>query len=172
MELVGAGAHLLLFGGPSTLGATATTGGLLTGGLPALGSIATGLSLAGTAGATVSGVQSSIAQSKAAKAEAKSIRESAAFEEAQFRKRAQTLLAKQRAIGAGAGLDISSGSPLAIMLDSAREAEIEAQSIRRSGEIGAEGKKFESRLARGRIPGQVFGGVARGGSILSQWLRR
>lgn len=169
MELAAA-AHLLFFGAPATLGATATTGGLLTGGAAGLGSVATGLSLAGTAGKTLSDIQASRAGSRAARAEARSMRESAAFEEAQFRKRAAQLLAKQRAIGAASGVDISSGSPLTMMLDSAREAELEALSIRRSGEIGAEGKKFESRLARRRIPGQAFAGVAKTGSILSQWL--
>lgn len=136
------------------------------------GTIATTAAAAGTVGKTISGIQTSRAQSKAARAEAGSIRESAAFEEAQFRKRAAQVLAKQRAIGAASGIDISSGSPLAVMLDTAREAELEAQAIRRSGEIGVEGKKFESRLVRGRVPGQLFAGAAKTGTILSQWLGR
>ena len=69
-------------------------------------------------------------------------------------------------------MDISSGSPLLMMLDSAREAELETLSIRQGGEIGAQGKRFESELARRRIPGQAFAGIAKGGTILSEWLRR
>lgn len=134
--------------------------------------IAATTAVVGTAGQTIAGIQASRGQAKAARAEARSLRESAALEEGQFRKRAAQLLAKQRAIGAASGVDISSGSPLMIMLDSAREAELEALSIRRSGEIGAEGKKFESRLARGKIPGQAGAGIAKTGSILSEWLRR
>lgn len=170
MELAAA-THLLLFGAPEVLGATATTGGLLTGGA-GLSSVATGLSLAGIGGKTISDIQASRGQARAARAEARSLRESAVFEEGQFRKRAAQLLARQRAIGAASGVDISSGSPLTMMLDTAREAELEALSIRRSGEIGAEGKKLESRLARAKIPGQLFAGAAKTGSILSEWLRR
>lgn len=124
-----------------------------------------------TIGETVSGVMGSLSQSKAAKAEAESIRESAKFEERQFKKRAAEVLSKQRAIGAASGVDISSGSPLAIMLDTAREAALESLSIRRSGKIRSESKLFEGRLAKAQIPGQIFGGLAKGGSILGTWLK-
>ncbi len=108
----------------------------------------------------------------AAEAEAESLRQQAGFEERESRQRARRVIAKGRAVGAASGVDIGSGSPLLLELDSAREAELEAQAIRASGANRVAGKRFESRLARGRIPGVIFGGTARGGTILSEFLNR
>jgi hypothetical protein len=133
---------------------------------------ATALSLAGTAGQTFAQVQAAKGQAKAAEAEAASIREAAAFEETSFRRRAAQVMAKGRAIGAASGVDISTGSPLLLELDNARQAELEALNIRRTGQVGAAGKQFEAKLAKAAIPGIILGGVAQSGSVLSNWLAR
>ncbi len=127
--------------------------------------------LVGAAGSTLSGIQASRGQAKAADAEAKSLREQAAFDERESRQRARRVIAKGRAVGAASGVDIGSGSPLLLELESAREAELEAQAIRAGGRNRVAGKKFESRLARGRIPGQIAGGVFKAGTALSQFLK-
>jgi len=75
-------------------------------------------------------------------------------------------------VGSASGVNIGSGSSLLLELDSAREAELEAQAIKASRANRVAGKRFESRLARGRMPGTIFGGVARDGTILSQFLNR
>ena len=120
--------------------------------------------VASAAGSTLSSVQASRGQAKAAEAEAKSLREQAAFDERESRQRARRVIAKGRAVGAASGVDIGSGSPLLLELESAREAELEAQAIRAGGLNRVAGKKFESRLARGRIPGQIAGGVFKAGN--------
>jgi len=130
------------------------------------------IGVVGAIGQTISQVQASRGQAAAADAEAESIREQAAFEERESRQRSRRVIAKGRAIGAASGVDIGSGSPLLLELDSAREAELEAQAIKAGGANRIAGKRFESRLARGRIPGQIFGGFAKGGTILSQFLNR
>jgi hypothetical protein len=80
--------------------------------------------------------------------EAEAIAESAAFEERQARRKSTLILGKQRAIAAAAGVESSSGSPLLAELDSIRESEIEALSIRRVGQMGVVAKQYESELAK------------------------
>jgi len=126
----------------------------------------------GVLGQTLSGIQASRGQAAVAEAEAESIRQQAEFDERESRQRARRVIAKGRAIGAASGVDIGSGSPLLLELDSAREAELEAQAIRASGSNRVAGRQFEARLARGRIPGQIAGGVFRAGTILSQFINR
>ena len=145
------------------------------------------VSVAGTVASTVSSIRQQQSQAAFAEAEAEfreqeaaSVREAAEFEETQFRKRAARVVAKQRAIGAAAGFDISSGSPLLMELESTREEEIEAQNIRRTGRVSAAGKlfqakmsKFEARLSRGAIPGIAIGGAAKAGrTILDFYIKK
>lgn len=132
--------------------------------------LAAAVMILGTVGQTISSVQAARGQARAASAEASSIQEAAASEETQFRRRAAQLLAKGRAIGAASGVDISTGSPLLLELDNARQAELEALNIRRTGQVGAAGRLFEADLARRSIFGTVLGGAARTGSILSEWM--
>jgi hypothetical protein len=64
-------------------------------------------------------------------------------------------------------------------LDSVRQAELEAQNIRRGGNVAAASSRFESGLAKYRanyysssIAPAVIGNVAQGtGSVLSQWMK-
>jgi hypothetical protein len=68
---------------------------------------------------------------------------------------------------------------LMVELDTVRQAEMEAQNIRRGGAVGAASSRFESGLARYRsdyyrstIAPTIAGGVMQGtGSVLSSWLR-
>lgn len=140
--------------------------------------------VAGAAATTVSAVSQAQASSNAAKAEAAareaeaaSAREAAEYEETQFRRRAALLMGKNRAVAGATGLDISSGSPLLSELDTIEQTELEALNIRRTGEVSAQGREFEARLARQRgryarstIGPTVVGGVAQAGSsVLGSW---
>jgi len=141
-------------------------------------------SLVGVAGSTLSQAQSVRAASQAAEteagfreAEARSAEQVAAAEEAQDRRRTERIIAKQRAISAASGIDISSGSPLLQELDAAREAEISALTIRQRGAVQAQGLQGEASLGRFRaragkraLTGIAVGGGAKAGSILTSWL--
>lgn len=126
----------------------------------------------GTVGQTLSSIQAARGQARAADLEAESATQAAAFEETQFRRRAALAIAKGQAVGAAAGLDLTSGSPLLLDLENARQAELEALNIRRTGHVAASAKRFEAKLARNAIPGLVLGGLAKGGSLLSDFTRR
>lgn len=150
----------------------------------ALASLA--VSTVGVVGSTLSSIAQTNQQSAAAEAnaraagvEAQTLKDTAAFEETQQRRRTGLLLGKQAAISAASGVDITSGSPLFAELDNVRQAELEALNVRRTGQLGGSAKDFEARLARfqsdriqGNIPGIAFGGLAQGGSVLSQFLGR
>jgi hypothetical protein len=109
--------------------------------MPAIPFIAMGITAAG-------GVMSASAQSEegqmekiANEANAKVIEINASKEEIAKRRENQQILASQRTLYSKAGVDLSSGSPLLIMSQSAAEAEREAMDIRYSG-------KREGRLMR------------------------
>src|SRR3990170_4448062 len=139
--------------------------------------VALGVTLLAIAGQTYSSVQAAESQAKAYESEekareveAESMRQAAAYEEQQYRYRTAIAASKGRAIGAAAGLDISFGSPLFMDIENARQREIEALNIRRTGEVSASGKLYEARMAgygaratRAGVPGIVMGGVAQAG---------
>lgn len=77
-----------------------------------------------------------------ADAEAQNQISAAAYDEHQFRRRVALLMGKQAAIYGASGVDPSAGSPLVMTLDAVRQAEMEAQNIRRSGQMGADAALF------------------------------
>lgn len=123
----------------------------------------------GTMAQTGSGISAARAQSRAAREEARSALLSSGAEAERIRSRTRFDLGKQRATIAASGLDPSSGSPLEFMLESARQGELEAQTVRYGGEFRRRSKLAEAKLARRQIPGLAFGGLARTGSIMGQW---
>lgn len=124
--------------------------------------------LGGIAMQTFGGVQAASTAEDVSEFEAKAIETSTEAEEAEERKQTQRILARQRAIGAGAGIDISSGSPLLIQLDSAREAELSALNVRRRGEVAAAASRYRGQLAARTKGGTILGGAAKAGSLLTQ----
>jgi hypothetical protein len=145
--------------------------------------------IAGTGIATVSAVKQSKTQAAIAEATAESYdidaenkKTAAEYEENQFRRRAALLMGKQSAIFAASGIDPSSGSPLLQMLDTVKEAEMEAQNIRRTGQIGESAARFGSQVQRSLAGGYgnqtslfALGGgfqaMGQGTSALSSWMR-
>jgi hypothetical protein len=136
----------------------------------------------GVIAGTIQKVQSAQAEAKALEAEGKfaeaasvheaaSVRNAAAFQERQARRRGDILIGKQAAIGAAAGLDIASGSPLFAELENVRQLEMESLGITRSGENVAQSRlfegqfrrnmtKFQARAIRRQVPWMIVGGTA------------
>jgi hypothetical protein len=73
--------------------------------------------------------------------------EKAAYEEEQSRLRWKRLIGQQQALYAKAGVDISSGSPLLIMSQTAAEGELEALNIRYAGENEAQMQRWYGKRA-------------------------
>jgi len=63
-------------------------------------------------------------------------------------KQAETLKGKQRLAYAAAGVDISSGTPLDTMMQTARDAEMDAINIRKQGELTARNYYSDSEILR------------------------
>jgi hypothetical protein len=145
--------------------------------------------IAGTAVTTVAAVKQSKQQADVAESEAQILdaeatnkQAAADYEEHQFRRRAAILMGKQANIYGASGVDPSSGSPLVLTLDTVRQAELEAQNIKRTGQVGASASAFGANLQRyladrskGEIPFQALGGgltaFGQGASALSNWMK-
>lgn len=123
--------------------------------------LAAGLMGLGTVLQTVSEVQAANSRAKGARAEAKSIERQAAFTELQSRRQSAMAIGKMVATGAASGVDITSGSPLFMELDSVRQAELEALNIRHQGAQGAAAKRFEARMAKASRTGIIIGGATK-----------
>jgi hypothetical protein len=153
----------------------------------ALGIASVVVALIGVGLSTYAASEQAAAQRRAAKREekfreqeAESIRQAAEYEERQFRRRVGLLIGKQHAELAALGIDPASGSPLILALDTARQAELEALNVRRSGAQAASAREFEASLAGERRRALRYagtyaaaGGAAEaGGSILRTFASR
>jgi hypothetical protein len=75
-------------------------------------------------------------------------RRKADYDEKQSRKKLATLMGTQRALYAKAGVDLSSGSPLFVLAETAAEGEEEAQNIRWAGDVNVAEQKNQATLNR------------------------
>lgn len=107
-----------------------------------------------------------------AQRDADAARRAAAFDEAQSRRRTQSLMSRQRALFAASGVDTGTGSPLAIFEETAEQGALEALAIRYGGET--EALRHESRAeldrmeAKARRRGGYLGAAgAAGGTLLT-----
>lgn len=110
----------------------------------------------------VSGIVSAVGNYQSAKAEVAAYRFNARinaadavaartksdYEEKQSRKKLITLMGSQRALYAKAGVDLSSGSPLLVLANTAAEGEEEAQNIRWQGDVEVASHKNKATLNR------------------------
>ncbi|MHB8510229.1 MAG: hypothetical protein ACYDGR_16560 [Candidatus Dormibacteria bacterium] len=123
---------------------------------------ATGFSLLGAVGTTASNVMASDEQAKIYSAESRSVVSQAAFDERQQRRQNAFAMGEANADTAAGGIDMTRGSPLLMQLDRAKQSEIQALSIRRSGQVQAMGLDWGARMARRQIPGQIVSGFTGG----------
>lgn len=125
------------------------------------------MQVAGTIGSTIAGRQATSANQDNAKVEAQQAVINAGIEENKSRRNAERVLAKQRAMGAAAGVDTSSGTTLEVLLDSARQAEDEALTIRAGGQMKANAAKYKGYLAGQKGNAELLGGLASLGGIVA-----
>ncbi len=156
----------------------------LAGGLAStLGTVA---SVAGTAVGVMGQIQSANAAAAASEYQAKqsrilaedAINRGAVEEQAQRRKTA-ALASRQQAVLAASGLDITSGSPLAVLADTAQLGELDAQTVRanagrEAAQLRSQADLFDMQGANQKSAG-VLGamGTALGGvqSLADRWYR-
>lgn len=105
---------------------------------------------AGTAFGAVAAKQQASQQAALANANAQATardamfaRDQAAFNEARSREQASRVAGRQRAGIGASGVDFS-GSPLDLLQETAIQSELDAQSIRRTGEFRAQGLDFQA----------------------------
>lgn len=127
--------------------------------------VAGAMALLGTVMGTGASLASNKANAQAAEQEAQNFEHTAAFQERQFRRSAELEAGKGRAIAAASGVRADTGSPLLAELDFAKQAELEAQNIRRTGAIQAGAKRYEAKLLN---RSNLFTGISGGMQALGQ----
>jgi hypothetical protein len=138
----------------------------------ALGAVGAGVQLAGAVGSTLANIKAAKANAAGLEYEAQNIEANTAFEARQERRRQRILQGEANAITAASGLDPTSGSPLLLELDRVRQGAMEVESIKRAGRVAATTRRYGADLQKGSIPYSILGGVAQGGSILTNYMMR
>ena len=145
--------------------------------------------IAGTAVTTVAAVRQSQQQAAIAKTEAEILDAEAQNKQVPQIMKSISFVAALHCHGqtisdlCGLGRGPLLGEPPALTLDTVRQAEPEAQNIKRTGQVGASASEFAARLqrwvagrARGEIPWQAVGGglkaIGQGSSALGGWMGR
>ena len=113
----------------------------------ALPMIAMGVGLMGTGLSAYGQYRSGQAQEAAYKYNAAATEEKGKYEEARSREKLRHLLGTQRALYAKAGVDITSGSPLLTLMNTATEGEVEALNIRRGYQTESKLQKYYGKQA-------------------------
>jgi len=131
--------------------------------------VAGAMALLGTVMGTGSQLAANKANAQSTEMEAQNVEQNAALQERQFRRSAGLQAGEGRAIAAASGVRMDTGSPLLQQLDFAKQSEIEAQTIRRTGTMQAGALRYGSRmLNRSNLFTGLSGGM-QGGSILSSF---
>jgi hypothetical protein len=127
--------------------------------------IGPGAQLIGQAGKVFSGISAASAISGEAKTAANNAMASAGIGMRQTKRQADRVAGKQKAITAASGLAVSgtNDTPIEVMMDSAKQAQLQIELIKRNGMIDAEAAKQRGRLAKAAAMGKVtegFGGMS------------
>jgi hypothetical protein len=109
-------------------------------------------------------------QAEAMRQNAEIIRQRAAVEETKYRRQTEKLLGRQRALVANSGVSLE-GSPLLAQEETAANAELDALTIRHSGDLDAAARLNEAMLTRLRGRDALLSGVRTAGqSLLSSYV--
>lgn len=127
----------------------------------ALPAIAAGAAIAGTALSAYGLYQAGKAQEQAYEYNAAVAARRGAQEEYEHRLKLEKLMARQRALYAKAGVDMSSGSPLLVLSETAAEGEREALAIRTGAKEESSLERFYGEQAR------RAGAIGAGGTFLT-----
>lgn len=136
--------------------------------MQAVGMLGMGTQLLGGVTSTIGNVMAADTNAKVLDAQARGIEEDTHLQLRQFGREAKQKAGANVAQAAAAGVDITRGSPLFAELDFAKQAAIESESIRRSGKMASDSKRFQSRLTKQQIPFDIINGVAGGAGILTK----
>jgi hypothetical protein len=116
----------------------------------------------------VQGVQASNAakaNARAYEADAVAAQQAAALAEQQSRRESERLLSTQRARYAAAGVTLE-GSPLLVQVDSAKQAELEALTIRYGGNVEATANRNKAAFQRSNASAYRAAGLINAGQTL------
>lgn len=116
--------------------------------MPPLAIVGIALAAAGTATAVAGQVKAGNAAERAGEFNANTATEAATIKEEQQRLADRRTLASARATVGSSGIDAASGSPLDVMAESARQAEMNALIIRRGGVLDAYSARVAGRNAQ------------------------
>jgi len=122
-----------------------------------MGAAGTGV---GTLGQTAASTMATTTNARILSQEANAAEYDAQQQEIQNRRQWSLERGKANAGVAAGGVSLSSGSPLLMELDRAKQSEIEALSIRRAGKMRAQGLNFNARMERKSRAWKIFGGSA------------
>lgn len=128
------------------------------------------ISLIGVAGQTMAANKSANANAQALERQAQNTEENAAYQEQQYRRSARFASGQARAATAASGISLTSGSPLLMELDRVQQSELEAQIIRRGGQLESSSQRFGADLYRATKFGNYLRGASQGASILSTYV--
>lgn len=129
-----------------------------------LSMIAIGLGVGAIGMGAGTSVMSQRYNAEAARMAAKSAQEQAAIVEAQQREASKRLMATARARLGTTGVMVE-GSPLQVLTESARQAEMDALNVRYTGQLNATALRSQAKLYEKQIPFTILGGVLKAGSL-------
>jgi hypothetical protein len=126
------------------------------------------ISSVGTIASTVGSIMQAQGQAKVAENQAKLAMAQGALALRQQRRKAEKIMGAQEAAYGAAGVELGTGTPVAVMTDTARELALDAAIIKwnakaRAGVYESMADQYESM-----IPGLALGGLAKAGGILTE----
>jgi hypothetical protein len=133
---------------------------------------ALGASLAGTASQTIAGVRASNNASDLYKAEAQSELAAGEYNANLSRQQSKRVMGKARAVIGASGVDPGSGSPIDIMLESAKQAELEALTIQYQSKTRANQSRMRGQIAKAGAGNALAEGLVRGTTYFSDWYNK
>ncbi|MCE5336739.1 MAG: hypothetical protein LLG06_19350 [Desulfobacteraceae bacterium] len=108
------------------------------------------------------------ANAEASRLEAKSIQESAKAETLRLSREKRQMIGQQATIMGGSGVDLSSGSPLDVMMNTARNFEDDIQQLGYAGDTKAAAKSYEASIYDWAAPMKKRAGwIGAAGTVLS-----
>lgn len=129
-----------------------------------------GISAASGVISGVQGYQQGKTQEKVAQQNAELAQRQGDEEARQRRRRAELIQARARAAYGASGLDISEGTPAAVLAATAEEQERDILMARYSGNINASRERTNAKIHKGNAQGSLLGGVLESaGSSYSIW---
>lgn len=109
------------------------------------------------------------AQARAYEADAETSEQATALDVERYRKTAESALSSMRASYAKSGVELSSGSPLEVMAESAGQAELDAKIIQWQGDVQAINLRNQARMTRYQARNSFVSDLlGLGGSLLAQ----